>query len=221
MKVTLSFSTYIPSTNNNPPADSSGLLCATLVPRSASLPTCERTRQWRTPHLAPWGCRINEQHGVVSAHQYTPEVASLITARTPYLLKTYPYSLGLTVIPTLKTIPTSPQTPKSNAHYSDSPDIWLFCSAAQYLCNNTACIQLTAIESLLIKTLTQTDERICSKQELIIGINKDVYSYSGLEMCLSRLQSKFRGMFGERLFRSVRNRGYCLVQDVKAAEKVA
>lgn len=221
MKVTLSFSTYIPSTKINPPADSSGLLCATLVPRSASLPTCERTRQWRTPHLAPWGYWINEPRGLATAHHYTPEVASLITARTPYLLKTYPYSLGLTVIPTLKTIPTSPQPPKSNAHYSDSPDTWLFCFAAQYLCNNTACIQLTAIESLLIKTLTQTDERICSKQELIIGINKDVYSYSGLEMCLSRLQNKFKGMFGERLFRSVRNRGYCLVQDVKAAEKVA
>ncbi|ARQ76947.1 hypothetical protein B6D87_09525 [Pseudomonas fragi] len=97
----------------------------------------------------------------------------------------------------------------------------MFCFTAQYLCNNTACIQLTAIESLLIKTLTQTDERICSKQELIIGINKDAYNYSGLEMSLSRLQNKFKSMFGERLFRSVRNRGYCLVQDVKVAEKVA
>ncbi|MQT64287.1 hypothetical protein GHO42_14490 [Pseudomonas sp. FSL R10-0056] len=94
----------------------------------------------------------------------------------------------------------------------------MFCSVAQHLCNNTSCIPLTAIESLLIKTLTQKDERICSKQELIIGINKDTYSYSGLEMCLSRLQNKFKSVFGERLFRSVRNRGYCLVQDVQIAK---
>lgn len=220
MKVILSFSTYIPSTNNNSPADSSGLFCATLVPRLASLPACDRTRHWRTPHLAPWGYRINEPGGLATAHHYTPEVASLLTARIPHLLKTPPYSTGQTVIPILKTIPTSP-APQPNAHYSDSPDTWLFCSGAQYLCNDTACIQLTAIESLLIKTLTHTDERICSKQELIIGINKDAYSYSGLEMCLSRLQNKFKSMFGERLFRSVRNRGYCLVQDVKIAEKVA
>mgnify|MGYP003605949391 CR=1 FL=1 len=220
MKVTLSFSTYIPSTYNNPPADSSSLFCATEVQRSASLPACERTRQWRTPHLALWSDQINVQRAPASAHQHIPEVASLITARTPNLLKTHPYSLGLTIIPILKTIPISPAR-KPNVHYSDSPDIWLFCFTAQYLCNNTACIQLTAIESLLIKTLTQTDERICSKQELIIGINKDAYNYSGLEMSLSRLQNKFKSMFGERLFRSVRNRGYCLVQDVKVAEKVA
>jgi len=61
-------------------------------------------------------------------------------------------------------------------------------------------------------------ERVCGKQELIAGINKDAQAYSGLEMCLSRLQNKFRKTFEERLFRSVRNRGYCLVQDVKIAE---
>ena len=59
------------------------------------------------------------------------------------------------------------------------------------------------------------EARVCSKQELIFGINKDANSYSGLEMCLSRLQSKFKNAFGERLFRSVRNRGYCLVQEVR------
>ncbi|MQT32209.1 hypothetical protein GHO44_16775 [Pseudomonas helleri] len=71
------------------------------------------------------------------------------------------------------------------------------------------------IESLLIKTLTLSTARICSKQELILGIDKDPQTYSGLEMCLSRLQNKFREAYNERLFRSVRNRGYCLVQDVK------
>lgn len=81
--------------------------------------------------------------------------------------------------------------------------------------NSSTCIQLTGIEALLIKTLTLSTERICSKHELICGIGKDPHAYSGLEMCLSRLQNKFRDAFNERLFRSVRNRGYCLVQDVK------
>lgn len=109
-------------------------------------------------------------------------------------------------------VPTS-TTP--DPAYLPSSQTWFFNLAARELCNSSARIQLTAIESLLINTLTLSTERICSKQELIAGINKDPVAYSGLEMCLSRLQSKFRAAFDERLFRSVRNRGYCLVQDLK------
>lgn len=98
-----------------------------------------------------------------------------------------------------------------------SPQTWFFSFDARELHNTKARIHLTAIEALLIQTLTLSTERICSKQELIVGIGKDPHTYSGLEMCLSRLQNKFRDSFYERLFRSVRNRGYCLVQDVKNA----
>ncbi|WP_416199247.1 winged helix-turn-helix domain-containing protein [Pseudomonas helleri] len=99
--------------------------------------------------------------------------------------------------------------------FSPSPQTWFFSYTGRELRNETTRIQLTAIEALLIRTLILSTERICSKQELISGIGKDLHSYSGLEMCLSRLQNKFRDSFDERLFRSVRNRGYCLVQDVK------
>lgn len=109
-------------------------------------------------------------------------------------------------------VPTS-TTP--DPAYLPSSQTWFFNLAARELCNTSARIQLTAIESQLINTLALSTERICSKQELIAGINKDPVAYSGLEMCLSRLQSKFRAAFDERLFRSVRNRGYCLVQDLK------
>ncbi|MDA7024448.1 MULTISPECIES: winged helix-turn-helix domain-containing protein [Pseudomonas] len=213
MKVTLRYSAYIPSANNNWIAYS--LPSAALKQSPASKKTCERSSsQWRTLQLDCW---INVQCGIVPANNHASNAASLIRAIKPHLLNIHPCSLGLTVIPTLKTPLTSPALAPT-AHYSNSPDAWLFCSTAHRLCNNTTCIQLTAIESLLIKTLAQRDERVCSKQELIIGINKDTYSYSGLEMCLSRLQSKFKGVFGERLFRSVRNRGYCLVQDVQMTE---
>ena len=213
MKVTLRYSAYIPSTNNNRIAYS--LPSAALKRSPASQQTGERSSsQWRTLQLDCW---VNVQCGIVPANNHASNAASLIRAIKPHLLNIHPCSLGLTVIPTLKTPLTSPALAPT-ARYSNSPDTWLFCSTAHRLCNNNTCIQLTAIESLLIKTLAQRDERICSKQELIIGINKDTYSYSGLEMCLSRLQSKFKGVFGERLFRSVRNRGYCLVQDVQMAE---
>ncbi|MFP3515244.1 winged helix-turn-helix domain-containing protein [Pseudomonas sp. SIMBA_077] len=103
---------------------------------------------------------------------------------------------------------------------SDSLNLqtWFFSFAKRELRNSSTRIQLTGIESLLIKTLTLGTERICSKHELISGIGKDPHVYRGLEMCLSRLQNKFRYAFNERLFRSVRNRGYCLVQDVKIAD---
>lgn len=98
-----------------------------------------------------------------------------------------------------------------------TPGVLVFSVAARELRSATTRIQLTSIETKLIKTLILSESRICSKHELIIGIDKDTNFYSGLEMCLSRLQNKFRHAFGERLFRSVRNRGYCLVQDVTTA----
>ena len=212
MKVTLRYSAYITSANNNWIAYS--LSSAALKQNPASQQTGERSSShWRTLQLDSWA---NAQRGMAPANNHVSNAASLITATKPHLLNIHPCSLGLTVIPTLKTPLTSPALAPS-ARYSNSPDTWLFCSTTHRLCNNNTCIQLTAIESLLIKTLAQRDERVCSKQELIIGINKDASSYSGLEMCLSRLQSKFKGVFGERLFRSVRNRGYCLVQDVQMA----
>ena len=92
---------------------------------------------------------------------------------------------------------------------------WVFDFAARELRTAHVCIRLTSTESLLIKTLILSHSRICSKQQLILGMDKDIHRYSGLEMCLSRLQNKFKDAFGERLFRSVRNCGYCLVQDLK------
>ena len=118
---------------------------------------------------------------------------------------------------TLNSVSTTyvPSSRVPDPGYTLPSQTWFFNLAARELCNTTACIQLTAIEALLINTLALSIVRICSKQELITGINKDPVAYSGLEMCLSRLQDKFRQAFNERLFRSVRNRGYCLVQDVK------
>lgn len=97
---------------------------------------------------------------------------------------------------------------------SPLPEHWVFDFSARELRTAHVCIHLTSTESLLIKTLILSPSRVCSKQQLIRGIDKDVHRYSGLEMCLSRLQHKSKDACGERLFRSVRNGGYCLVQDL-------
>lgn len=94
-------------------------------------------------------------------------------------------------------------------------EAWSFSLNKRELFNAKIHIPLTTIESLLLKQLVLSDRRVCSKEELILGIDRDPSHYSGLEMCLSRLQDKFNNAHGERLFRSVRNRGYCLVQEVK------
>ena len=203
MKATLRLSRNISTANDNH---------SKTTPRSTV--TELSNQQWHTPNTPPSESWTNAQPDPHPTYKHTTDLAGLMTTKKPNLLKKHLYTTDLTATPNLKTI-AAPATRSAPLQYSDSPEIWLFCSASQNLCNISTCIQLTAIEALLVKTLSRSDARICSKQELIISINKDIYSYSGLEMCLSRLQSKFRAVFGERLFRSVRNRGYCLVQDVR------
>lgn len=212
MKLTLSFTSPASPANDYLTAQHSSAPQAASTHRPAGYLADASTGH----HLASWGYWVNTQLGLMTANKNASVLHNLIRLKKPYILNNHLYSSGLTTIPTLK--PTL--TPSHNivSRYSSSPDIWSFCFAEQVLCNSTECIQLTSIESLLIKTLSCNDERICSKQELILGINKTPSTYSGLEMCLSRLQSKFRDAFGERLFRSVRNRGYCLVQVVQVID---
>ncbi|MFJ4116974.1 hypothetical protein ACIPV9_11225 [Pseudomonas psychrophila] len=203
MKVTLRFSRNINAVNDH-----------YSKTRLRSAATEFNDTYWHTPQILTPGSWSSAQPGTTSQYKYATDLCSLMTTKKPHLLKKHPTPTGISAIPTLK--PTaSPATRSASVQYSNSPEVWLFCSASHSLCNNSTCIQLTAIESLLVQTLSRSDERICSKQELILGINKNTHSYCGLEMCLSRFQSKFKGAFGERLFRSVRNRGYCLVQDVQ------
>ena len=130
------------------------------------------------------------------------------------------HSINVITAPTFEKVLTT-YVPTSTPPTDDllNPQTWLFNLTTRELCNSTSRIKLTAIESLLVKALILSSARICSKQEIILGIGKDPQTYSGLEMSLSRLQNKFRNVFDERLFRSVRNRGYCLVQDVKISHQ--
>lgn len=204
MTVTLKFSRNISAVDDN---------YSKIKSRSAAAEFNDQ--YWHTPHVLTPGSWSNAQPCTTSQYKYATDLCSFMTTKMkPHLLKMYPTSTGISAIP-VPIASASPATRLASVQHSNSPEVWLFCSVSHYLCNNSTCIQLTAIESLLVQILSGSDERICSKQELILGIKKDTYSYSGLEMCLSRLQSKFKGAFGERLFRSVRNRGYCLVQDVQ------
>lgn len=203
MKVILRFSRNISAVNDK---------YSKIKPRSAASEFNDQ--YWHTPQVLTPGSWSNAQTGTATLCKPATDLCSLMTTKKPHLLKKHPTPTGISVISAPEAT-ASPATRSASVQYSNSPEVWLFCSASHYLCNNSTCIQLTAIESLLVQTLSRSDERICSKQELILGINKNAHSYCGLEMCLSRFQSKFKGAFGERLFRSVRNRGYCLVQDVQ------
>jgi two-component system OmpR family response regulator len=78
-------------------------------------------------------------------------------------------------------------------------------------------ISLTGLETALVRKMLSHEERVVSRDELILSIGREPEQYRGLEMCLSRLQDKFKSASnGERLFRAVRNRGYCLIQEVVA-----
>ena len=76
MKVTLRYSAYIPSANNNWIAYS--LPSAALKQSPASQQTGERSSsQWRTLQLDSW---VNAQRGMVPANNHVSNAASLITA---------------------------------------------------------------------------------------------------------------------------------------------
>jgi DNA-binding winged helix-turn-helix (wHTH) protein len=78
-------------------------------------------------------------------------------------------------------------------------------------------ISLTGLETALVHKMLNHEDRVVSRDELILSIGREPEQYRGLEMCLSRLQDKFKhASNGERLFRAVRNRGYCLIQEVVA-----
>lgn len=95
-------------------------------------------------------------------------------------------------------------------------DFWLLTQHDRTLVKGGLRISLTTIESALIKKMLHHEERVVSKEELIRNIGREPEQYRGLEMCLSRLQEKFkRANHGERLFRAVRNRGYCLTQKIR------
>jgi len=78
-------------------------------------------------------------------------------------------------------------------------------------------ISLTGLETALVRKMLHHEERVVSRDDLILSIGREPEQYRGLEMCLSRLQDKFKNASnGERLFRAVRNRGYCLIQEIVA-----
>jgi two-component system OmpR family response regulator len=82
-------------------------------------------------------------------------------------------------------------------------------------------IVLTGLEATLLKKMLHHDDRVVSKDDLIRSIGREPEHYRGLEMCLSRLQEKFKNASnGERLFRAVRNRGYCLIQKIVRGKSI-
>jgi len=101
-------------------------------------------------------------------------------------------------------------------------DAWQLDDNQSVLVKENVEINLTGLEAALVKKMLNHEERVVSREELILSIGREPEQYRGLEMCLSRLQDKFKSASnGERLFRAVRNRGYCLIQEVVSEARPA
>lgn len=95
------------------------------------------------------------------------------------------------------------------------PQCWKLDLDNRILFDGANQIHLTNIECIILKNMLLKEDRVISRAELISSIGREPDLYRGLEMCLSRLQIKFKkSAGGRRLFRSVRNRGYCLTQPI-------
>ncbi|MBK5343081.1 MULTISPECIES: helix-turn-helix domain-containing protein [Pseudomonas] len=119
------------------------------------------------------------------------------------------------------------QSPTMNAdtsHQTSANEDGTPCSETWHLDNDQGAlvkegveISLTGLETALVRKMLHHEERVVSRDDLILSIGREPEQYRGLEMCLSRLQDKFKSASnGERLFRAVRNRGYCLIQEIVA-----
>lgn len=105
-----------------------------------------------------------------------------------------------------------PRKTEGGAPYSEA---WQLDNDQDILVKDGVEISLTGLEAALVRKMLCHEERVVSRDELILSIGREPEHYRGLEMCLSRLQDKFKtASNGERLFRAVRNRGYCLIQEV-------
>ncbi len=106
-------------------------------------------------------------------------------------------------------------TSRTADHRRPSTEGWRISSRNGALIKDDIEIVLTGLEATLVKKMLHHDDRVVSKDELIRSIGREPENYRGLEMCMSRLQEKFKSASnGERLFRAVRNRGYCLIQKI-------
>jgi DNA-binding winged helix-turn-helix (wHTH) protein len=147
----------------------------------------------------PSGARKNIAHSI--EHDAQRIVATLesewLTAQSAHLL-----------VDTL-------DTPLNIEGHALDSEAWQLDDHQNVLIKDAVEINLTGLEAALVRKMLHHDERVVSRDDLILSIGRQPEQYRGLEMCLSRLQEKFKSASnGERLFRAVRNRGYCLIQQV-------
>lgn len=110
---------------------------------------------------------------------------------------------------------TGDSTPKGAKPHYPYTEAWQLSNGSGALVKDDVEIVLTGLEAALVEKMLHHDDRVVSKDDLIRSIGREPEHYRGLEMCLSRLQEKFKSASnGERLFRAVRNRGYCLIQKI-------
>lgn len=119
-------------------------------------------------------------------------------------------------------LPAKSQELRKTEGDAPTSEVWQLDDDQNVLIKDNVEISLTGLEAALVRKMLHHEERVVSRDELILSIGREPEQYRGLEMCLSRLQDKFKSAsHGERLFRAVRNRGYCLIQEVTSETRSA
>jgi DNA-binding response OmpR family regulator len=94
--------------------------------------------------------------------------------------------------------------------------IWYLTPHGRELMLGDCTIRLTLSESKIVSLFLSSQGRIASNESIAAELNRINGNYTGLPMIMSRLQRKFStASGGEKLFRAVRNRGYCLIQELR------
>jgi DNA-binding winged helix-turn-helix (wHTH) protein len=92
---------------------------------------------------------------------------------------------------------------------------WMLKKSSHTIADSEVTINLTNMEFAVIKLFTQNPAEPLKNDTIISQLEKCLDNYKGLCMCISRLNKKFKkATDGDRIFISVRNRGYKIKQKI-------
>lgn len=110
---------------------------------------------------------------------------------------------------------SSSNSPHQNTDKNDDFSSCQLNLLTRIISKNEQEVPLSKTEFNIIQHFLISKLRLLSKNAILSNLGKDTTNYHGLAMCMFRLQEKFRKIEpGGFLIRSVRNKGYCLVQKI-------
>lgn len=98
---------------------------------------------------------------------------------------------------------------------------WILKKSRQTLTDSEVTINLTNMEFAIIQLFIQNPAVPLKNETIMTSLEKCLDDYKGLCMCMCRLNRKFKkSANGDRLFISVRNRGYIIKQKITTQQQL-